>query len=185
MSIPIIIGSYREGRMGERVGKFIYNRMQSRNLDVCIVDPKELELGILQRRYPDYPTHEAPESLGVVAEIFSQAPAFVLVTAEYNYSIPPGLSNILDHFKGEFYRKPTAIVSYSMGPFGGVRSTEQLRGLMACLGSVALPQALPIPSVHENIDDAGNPLKQEMEDFVSSFLDETEWYLKMFSQAKA
>jgi len=42
------------------------------------------------------------------------ADAFVLVSAEYNHSIPPGLSNMLDHFGGSVYAfKPSGLVTYS------------------------------------------------------------------------
>jgi probable addiction module antidote protein len=35
----------------------------------------------------------------------------VIVSAEYNHSVPPALSNLLDHFLEEYFFKPSAIVS--------------------------------------------------------------------------
>ena len=44
------------------------------------------------------------------------ADGYVVVTAEYNHSIPPALANMLDHFPGSaFSYKPSAIVCYSPG----------------------------------------------------------------------
>ena len=51
--------------------------------------------------------------------LFRRADAFVIVTAEYNHSIPPALSNTLDHFLEEYFWRPSAIVCYSAGAFGG------------------------------------------------------------------
>ncbi len=40
----------------------------------------------------------------------------VLVSAEYNATIPPALTNLLDHFPPASYRhKPCSIVTYSLG----------------------------------------------------------------------
>ena len=40
------------------------------------------------------------------------ADAIVVVSGEYNHSIPPALSNLLDHFLEEWFWKPSAIVCY-------------------------------------------------------------------------
>ena len=51
------------------------------------------------------------------------ATGFVIVTAEYNCSLPPALTNLLDHFPLPSYRhKPASIASYSMGSLGGTRA---------------------------------------------------------------
>ena len=43
------------------------------------------------------------------------ADAFVVVSGEYNHSISPALSNLLDHFLEEYFWRPSAIVCYSAG----------------------------------------------------------------------
>jgi NAD(P)H-dependent FMN reductase len=44
------------------------------------------------------------------------ADAFIIVTAEYNHSVPPALSNLLDHFGSSAYSyKPSGIICYSPG----------------------------------------------------------------------
>ena len=52
---------------------------------------------------------------------------FAIVSGEYNHGIPPGLKNLLDHFLEEYFFRPSAIVCYSAGQFGGVRAAMQLR----------------------------------------------------------
>ena len=43
-----------------------------------------------------------------------------IVTPEYNCSLPPALTNLLDHFPpASFRHKPATIAAYSMGPWGG------------------------------------------------------------------
>merc|ERR1719238_1421738 len=66
-----------------------------------------------------------------------EASGFVIVSAEYNCTIPPALTNLLDHFPLSAYRhKPVSIVTYSKGPFGGVRCTVALRSFLGELGLV-------------------------------------------------
>ena len=47
--------------------------------------------------------------------MYRAADAFV-VSGEYNHSIPPALSNLLDHFLEEYFWRPSAIVCYSRRP---------------------------------------------------------------------
>jgi NAD(P)H-dependent FMN reductase len=50
-----------------------------------------------------------------VAELLSAADGFVVVSGEYNHSIPAALKNLLDHFQSEYHYKPSGIVTYSAG----------------------------------------------------------------------
>ena len=72
----------------------------------------------------------------------------MIVTAEYNCSLPPALTNLLDYFPPASFRqisidriftnnikrswlsfrhKPVSIAAYSMGPFGGIRAAQLAR----------------------------------------------------------
>lgn len=47
-----------------------------------------------------------------------ESSGLVLVSAEYNATAPPALTNLLDHFPPASYRhKPCSIVTYSLGKF--------------------------------------------------------------------
>jgi len=59
---------------------------------------------------------QAPDWLRDANRKVREADAVVVVSAEYNHSIPPALSNLLDYFPGSsFAYKPSGIVCYSMG----------------------------------------------------------------------
>ncbi len=52
-----------------------------------------------------------------------EADAYVLVSGEYNESIPPALTNMMDHFPPKAYAfKPCALVTYSVSesPCAGI-----------------------------------------------------------------
>ena len=71
--------------------------------------------------YKEYEKGKAPAVLERFALLYRAADAFIVVSGEYNHSIPPALSNLLDHFLEEYFFRPSAIVCYSAGAFGGVR----------------------------------------------------------------
>ena len=61
----------------------------------------------------------APTHLLEANKKLEAADAVVVVSAEYNHSIPPALSNLMDHFPLASYAfKPSAIVCYSVGQIG-------------------------------------------------------------------
>src|SRR6185295_1207733 len=126
--------------------------------------------------YKEYPKGRAPEMLERLAAFIVPADGVVVVSGEYNHSIPPALSNLLDHFLEEWFWKPSAIVCYSAGPFGGVRAAMQLRMMLAELGTVSIPSLFPVPMVQEAFAKDGTPTDPKMRTRVKKFLDELEWY---------
>ena len=144
LTIPIILGTVREGRQGLRAARFLMRRLTEAGHEAPLVDPAELQLPLLQRMYKEYPAGEAPEPLERLAQLYRRADAFVVVSAEYNHSIPPALSNTLDHFLEEYFWRPSGIVCYSAGRYGGVRAAMQLRAMLGELGTPSIPSLLPI-----------------------------------------
>ena len=107
--------------------------------------------------YKEYEKGQAPEILERLATRIRAADAFIIVSGEYNHSIPPALSNLLDHFLEEYFWRPSAIVCYSAGAFGGVRAAMQLRAMLCELGTPSIPSLLPVPRVQEAFDEEGHP----------------------------
>ena len=112
---------------------------------------------LLDRMYKEYEKGTAPQILESLATLYRTADAFVVVTGEYNHSIPPALSNLLDHFLEEYFFRPSAIVCYSSGAFGGVRAAMQLRAMLCELGMPSISSLFPIPSIQTAFDDDGTP----------------------------
>jgi NAD(P)H-dependent FMN reductase len=174
--MPVILGSVRSDRQGLKAARFIIRYLENRGHEAPLVDPLELKLPLLDRMYKEYPKGEAPETLERLAELFRRADAFVVVSGEYNHSIPPGLSNTLDHFLEEYFWRPSAIVCYSGGRFGGVRAAMQLRAMLCELGMPSIPSLLPIPEIGKTLDPEGNPQQPWLDKSAGRFIDELVWY---------
>ena len=112
------------------------------------------------------------------------ADAVIVVSGEYNHSIPPALSNLLDHFLEEYFWRPSAIVCYSGGAFGGVRAAMQLRAMLCELGTPSIPSLLPVPRVQEAFDEDGRPHDESYARRTERFLAELEWYAGALKAAR-
>jgi NAD(P)H-dependent FMN reductase len=172
----ILYGSVRETRQGIKAARFIVDQLARRGHATTIVDPLEQRLPLLDRMYKEYAKGEAPPVLEALAEAYRAADGFVVVSGEYNHGIPPALKNLLDHFLEEYFFRPSAIVCYSAGAFGGVRAAMQLRMTLGELGMPSIPSIFPIPHVQDAFDDDGRANQAIFEQRVGRFLDELEWY---------
>src|SRR3954462_3793827 len=185
LDLLVIYGSVRRDRQGIKAARFMVEASRARGHRPTLIDPAEEKLPLLDRMYKEYPPGQAPEPLERLAGLIKGADAFIIVSGEYNHSIPPALSNLLDHFLEEYFWRPSAIVCYSAGPFGGVRAAMQLRALLCELGTPSIPSLLPIPGVQDAFDDEGRPRDEAYHRRAARFLDELEWYAGALKQARA
>jgi NAD(P)H-dependent FMN reductase len=184
LNTAIIYGSARQSRQGIKAARFLRRKLEQRGHVATLIDSKDCELPFLDRMYKEYEQGQAPAEMERVAETLRTADGFVVVSAEYNHSIPAALKNLLDYFQSEYLYKPSAIVTYSAGPFGGVRALVNLRAILAELGTPSIPSAFPISHVGQSFDDDGSPTDDAYDQRIVKFLDEYEWYAKALRCAR-
>ena len=185
LHIAIVYGSVREARAGIRVVRFLTAALRRRDHTTTVVDAIEQRLPLLDRMYKEYERGSAPKILENLAELYRKVDAFAIVSGEYNNGIPPALKNLLDHFLEEYFFRPSAIVCYSAGQFGGVRAAMQLRMTLAELGMPSIPSLLPVPRVQEAFTPAGEPTDPGFERRCERFFREFEWYAQALRRARA
>ncbi len=185
LQFAVLYGSVRETRQGIRAARFIDAQLRARGHATTLVDPLEYRLPLLDRMYKEYPKGTAPEPMERLATLYRAVDGFVIVSGEYNHGIPPALKNLLDHFLEEYFFRPSAIVCYSAGAFGGVRAAMQLRMTLAELGMPSIPSLLPVPKVQDAFDEAGTAADPATERRAQRFLDELEWYARALRAERA
>lgn len=184
-SIAVLLGSVRRDRRGNRAAMMVVRELERRGHDVHLVDPLDLQLPLLDRMYKEHAAGEAPEQLERLAKLYRSVDGFLVVSAEYNHGIPPALKNLLDHFLEEYFWRPSGIVCYSAGSFGGVRAAMQLRMTLAELGMPSVPSILPIPRIAEAISEDGVVAQPVTERSMNRFLDEFLWYADALGAQRA
>lgn len=157
-------------------------KLQAKNHDVPIVDPAELDLPLLDKMYKEM--NDLSEKLQSLQTILAEADGYVPVTLEYNHSISTALKNTLDYFLEEYFFKSPAIVSYSVGVFGGVVAANHFRQTLAEMWPAAIPSQFPISKIHEALDESGNLVDTNYDRHVARFLDEFDWYIEALQKQR-
>jgi chromate reductase len=122
-----------------------YNRMLMRLAESLM--PASMKLQAAEWR--DVPVFDAdalakgfPPSVSALRDQVRNADGILIVTPEYNFSIPGGLKNVIDWLsRGEdqpFAGKPVAILTASPGPVGGARVQYDLRKVMLFVNAMTL-----------------------------------------------
>ena len=191
MVVAVLLGSVRSERMGIRAAKWAVAALEKRGHEAVLVDAAELKLPLLDKMWKeikkDPPAKYARlhEKLAPLAKLYARADGFCVVSAEYNHTIPPGMTNLIDYFLEEYFFRPSAIVCYSAGPFGGVRAAMQLRALLAEAGMPSIPSLQPIPKIGDALSKDGVALTQELAEKSGKFFDEFEWYMRAMKRERA
>jgi chromate reductase len=105
------------------------------------------------------------------------ADAILIVTPEYNYSIPGVLKNAIDwasrpYGDNAFEHKPVAIMGASIGAMGTARAQYHLRQCFVFLTCFALNQPeVMVPFAQEKIDKEGKLTDQKTRDKIRELLE--------------
>jgi chromate reductase len=93
------------------------------------------------------------------------ADGVIVVTPEYNFTIPGGLKNAFDWLsrmkEQPFVNKPIAVQSASQGPVGGARMQYDFRKMMVYLDAVTLNKPEIFVGMAQTKFDEGGKLKDE------------------------
>ncbi|AVI63881.1 NADPH-dependent FMN reductase [Halomonas sp. GFAJ-1] len=172
----IFLGSTRTStppapaRLGERVAKACERLLSSLpDTTAEIIDPLTLSLPAAFKPHFAYAKKEVPDDLEALAGKIEQADGYVMISPEYNHSMSPALSHLLNHFGASLFAfKPSAIVTYSMGQWGGARAAVGMRTFLSELGCLPVSAMIHIPKAQEALNDDGQ-FAQEQERWESYF----------------
>ena len=187
-TILVIVGSTRDGRFGLRVGKMMVKALEKRqSLKPILIDPLDYEAPVGKHPLGPRDTEVLPSKLQPLDGMVKSCSGLVLVTAEYNATIAPAMSNLLDYFEPASYKhKPVHVVTYSLGSFGGIRARSAILPMCQELGMVCLPSGITIPQVATaNIDEEGKCENNDrLTPKVEELAKEMEWYVRALEDHK-
>lgn len=153
MEVLAITGSLREEAFSTRLVE------AARDLA-----PDGVEISRFERleEVPGFNQDRETESIEVVEELRSQidrADALLIVTPEYNASMPGQLKNAIDwasrpHGESALAGKPAAVLSSSPMPFGAIWANQQVRKAFTITGTPTVERELAIGKIDEKIDDS-------------------------------
>jgi len=188
----VIVGSTRPGRAADLVVPWVTSRARGHGgFDVEVADLRDWPLPIFA---------EHPGTIGDIADPtysepivrawnqkVKQADAFVVVTPEYNHSIPAVLKNAIDTvwLSFGFRNKPVAAVGYSGSIGAGIRAIEHLAHVFIEAEAVPLRNTVVIPFVRTAFGADGEPSDPETGIRLQIMLDDLAWWSTALEQARA
>jgi NAD(P)H-dependent FMN reductase len=181
--IALIVGSVRRERQGIKVARWMEEKLKSRNHTVFFIDPLELNLPLLDKMYKEMT--DPSEKMKSLQSKINDAEGYLAVTPEYNVGTSGAMKNTLDYFLEEYFFKPSAIVSYSPGMFGGINAAQQLRLIFAELGAPSISSSFSIPRLHKVFSEDGKLIDEAYDKRALKFLMEFEWYIEAFKNQRA
>ena len=183
--IQIILGSSRDGRLGERVATWLTSETTKvPEATFELLDLKDQHLPILEESGMPFMHQYTDENTKRWSETISKADGYIIVTPEYNYAPPAVLKNALDLLYTEWNRKPVAFVSYSNGAFGGVRAVDQLAQIAFALQLAPLRFTVPIPKAQESINEDGTLANEQLTKSFAKMKDELLWWTNALKTAR-
>ncbi|MWJ27039.1 NADPH-dependent oxidoreductase [Halomonas sp. ZH2S] len=143
-------------RLGLRVARTCVQLLEADGASVELIDPLEIEFGAVFKPHFAYAKAKVPETLETLADKIEAADGYIMVSPEYNHSMSPVLAHLLNHFGSSLYAfKPSAIVTYSAGQWGGVRAAVAMRTFLAELGCLPVSAMIHVPKAQEALDEDG------------------------------
>jgi NAD(P)H-dependent FMN reductase len=172
LSIPVILGTPRQGRLSEHVARVMVEQLCKReDVQTSLIDVRHLNLSAM----------DAGEAIkdAAFSEAMLRADGLVIVAPEYNHGYPGILKHALDSNLKEYIHKPVGLCGVSAGGFGGTRVVESLLPVMRELGMVTIFWDVNVSSAGNVFDAEGQLLDQALTRRIDKMLEELVWMARV------
>jgi NAD(P)H-dependent FMN reductase len=190
--LQIIVGSTRPTRTADLVLPWVVSRASAHGgFDVEVIDLRDWPLPFFGEHVGTIGDFSDPAYSEPIVKAWNnkikEADAYIVVTPEYNHSLPGVLKNAIDSvfISFAFRNKPMAAVGYSVGIGAGIRAIEHLAHVAIEAEAVPLRNSVVIPFVATAFDEDG-----ELHDPMASvsldvMLDDLAWWSSALEAARA
>jgi len=191
--LQVIIGSTRPTRAADLVARWVMDRAGQRDdFAVELLDLRDWPLPMFAEHYGtigDFadPTYSDPVVRRWNAKI-REGDAYLIITPEYNHSIPAVLKNAIDSVFASFAfrNKPVGVVAYSGAGTGGARAAEHLTQIMVETEAVPLRSSMSIGDVTAAFTgEPAEPAEPLTDVKLGVLLDDLAWWAGALTTARA
>lgn len=178
--IGILIGSLRAGSYSKKLALYLEERLRPQ-YDVFTFT------GFTLPFYNEDSEAEPPSEWLRFRDDIASLDALLIVTPEYNRSIPASLKNMLDvasrpYNKNLWSGKPGAVVSVSVGKPGGMAANLHMRQIAACLNIplMCTPEVY-LGGINTVFDQNGSMISEGTVKFIDEFLEKYLGWISTFT----
>ena len=152
----IIVGSTRPGRAADAVLPWVVANAEAHGaFEVEVADLRDWPLPHFAEHFGTIGDFNDPTYSDPIVKAWNnkvkESDAFIIITPEYNHSIPGVLKNAIDTvwMSFGFRNKPVASVGYSGGISGAIRAIEHLAHVFVEAEAVPLRNTVVLPQVQD------------------------------------
>lgn len=170
LKLAVIVGSNRRESINRKLAEALAK------LGADAFEPHFVQIDDLPMYNQDLEANW-PETAARLKREIEAADAILVVTPEYNRSIPALLKNAIDwasrpYGKSSWSGKPVAVTGASAGAAGTVAAQQQLRMILTNLAGVVVGGQVFITYKEGLIDDSHGIADESTKAFLKSFIDE-------------
>ncbi|BCE01062.1 NADPH-dependent FMN reductase [Marinicellulosiphila megalodicopiae] len=189
MKFLLILGSVRDSsppkpaRLGLRIARACLKCLNAHYAEhqFELIDPLDYPFESIFKPHFSYAKNKVPDALELVSKKIQSADGYIMLSPEYNHSMSPALANLLNHFGSSLFSyKPSAIVTYSAGQWGGLRAAVGMRSFLSELGCLPVSAMIHVPNAQKVFMEDGNMQSDESQnswfDYFSRTFNQLVWW---------
>jgi NAD(P)H-dependent FMN reductase len=160
--LTLIVGTNRPDSNTRKVARQVEEIYSSLGAPLHVLDLAQLPPEIFSpSSYAEKPAAFRPFAQGVL-----QADGLVVVTPEYNGSVPGIMKYFIDmlKFPESFDRRPVCFVGLGAGLWGALRPVEQLQAIFGYRNAFNYPERVFLPKINDLLKTAGRLTDPEILD---------------------
>jgi NAD(P)H-dependent FMN reductase len=188
----IIVGSTRPGRAADAVLPWVVKNAEAHAaFEVEVADLRDWPLPHFAEHWGTIGDISDPTYSDPVVKAWNnkvkESDAFIVITPEYNHSVPGVLKNAIDTvwLSFGFRNKPVAAIGYSGSVSGAIRAIEHLAHIFIEAEAVPLRNTVVLPHLQTVFDEDGEPKAPTPKAALSVLLDDLAWWSAALDKARA
>ena len=154
--VTVISGTNNKGNKTKIFAQYVYSRLKTKTDEVV----HYLALDEITHDYffPEMYKNQASSLSKLQDEYILPAQKFVILSPEYNGGIPGSLKLFIDacsvrEYSANFKNKKAALIGTASGRAGNLRGMDQLAQILNHVGTIVMPNKLPISSIGSVLND--------------------------------
>ncbi|MCL4392700.1 NAD(P)H-dependent oxidoreductase [Patescibacteria group bacterium] len=182
LKIATLLGSLRKDSFNKSLLNYVME-ISKDTLDISIID---INLPLFNEDMESNPT----DSVLKLRNTIKDSDGVLIITPEYNYSIPGLLKNAIDwgsrpYTENVFSKKPMGLIGASSGAMGTVRSQSHIRQVCTFLNAFVMnkPEVL-ITFSKDKFDNNNKLIDSKTKDIIDEFVNNFEKWVKAINQIK-
>lgn len=151
--MTLLVGTNRPGSNTRKVARHVEEIYAELKVPLQVLDLHQLPAEIFSATsYAEKPKSFAPFADGIL-----QATGLIIVTPEYNGSVPGVLKYFIDmlKFPESFEKRPVCFVGVAAGIWGALRPIEQLQQIFGYRNAFIYPERVFLPQINNLLDEQG------------------------------